>query len=332
MAEEILPHIFKLDIPLPKNPLKSLNSYVIKGKDRNLIIDTGMNRKECIKAMEDGIEDLELDLEVTDFFITHMHADHSGLVARLGTPTSKLYCSQEDAITINAGDGFWEAVRVFTQTGGFPREEFSAAVKNHPGYKFRALGEIPFSIVKDKDVLQVGDYLLTCVKTPGHTRGHMCLYEAKKRLLFAGDHLLRDITPNISLLSYKVNPLADYLKSLDKVNGYDIELVLPGHRKLFSDYRQRIDELKMHHQSRAEEVLRILAEEGPQNAYRVASSMTWDIDCPTFEEFPIPQKWFATGEALAHLKYLEEKNLIEKKEAGGTYIFSALARPPLVCV
>ncbi len=330
MVEEILPEIYRMEIPLPNNPLKSLNSYVIKGGERNLIIDTGMNRKECRIAMEAGLAALDVDLERTDIFITHMHADHSGLVFELARPAAKLYCSREDAAIINAGDSLWGAMQVFMQTGGFPREEFAAAIRKHPGYKYRAVGEKPFTIVKEGDTLEVGGYRLSCLETPGHTRGHLCLYEAEQKLFFAGDHILRDITPNISLWSYRVNPLAEYLGSLDRVGGCEIRLVLPGHRKLFSDPGERIAELKAHHRARAEEVLRILAEAGPMDAYRVASFMTWDIDCPSFRDFPIPQRWFATGEALAHLKYLEEISLVKREEAGGTYLFSAPRRPSSV--
>ena len=42
--EEIRPNLFRLQIPLPDSPLKYLNSYVIKSEDRNLIIDTGLNK------------------------------------------------------------------------------------------------------------------------------------------------------------------------------------------------------------------------------------------------------------------------------------------------
>lgn len=51
MREEVLPNLYRIEIPLPKNPLKAINSYVIKGPERNLIIDTGMNREEFMKAM-----------------------------------------------------------------------------------------------------------------------------------------------------------------------------------------------------------------------------------------------------------------------------------------
>ena len=35
MAEQILKDIYIIKVPLPGNPLKNLNSYYIKGKNRN---------------------------------------------------------------------------------------------------------------------------------------------------------------------------------------------------------------------------------------------------------------------------------------------------------
>jgi glyoxylase-like metal-dependent hydrolase (beta-lactamase superfamily II) len=46
MIEEIAPNMYRTEIPLPRSPLKWLNSYIVKGGDRFLIIDTGFNREE----------------------------------------------------------------------------------------------------------------------------------------------------------------------------------------------------------------------------------------------------------------------------------------------
>ena len=96
-----------------------------------------------------------------------------------------------------------------------------------------------------------------------------------------------------------------------------IDLVLPGHRGLISDCRGRISELERHHQARLEEVLDIL-QQGPLSAYQIASQMTWDMSYGSWEQFPFYQKWFATGEALAHLAHLvqERKVLMTGEEKG----------------
>jgi len=170
-------------------------------------------------------------------------------------------------------------------------------------------------------VLSVGDYRFEYVETPGHTKGHTCLYEPDRKILVAGDHILLDITPNISLWNYEQNALEEYLASLDKVYELDVRLVLPGHRRIFEDSRKRIRELKEHHQTRTQEVLSIL-EKGAMNAYQVASQMTWDIECESWDLFPVSQKWFATGEAIAHLKYLDEKGKIKRETRGDRVQFS----------
>ena len=90
IIEEVLPNLFRIEIPLPKNPLKAVNSYVIKSSERNLIIDTGFNQEECESAMQTGLRKLEIDLRKTDFFITHLHDDHIGLVPKLATDNSKI--------------------------------------------------------------------------------------------------------------------------------------------------------------------------------------------------------------------------------------------------
>lgn len=321
MIKEVLPNVHMVEIPLPKNPLKALNSYVIKAPEGNLIIDTGMNREECSKVMFSALKELEVNLGETDFFITHMHADHSGLVSTLATDTSRVYCSGPDAEVINYTDS-WEPVLNAAYKNGFPKEELEHVMERHPGYKYAPKEQVEFSIVKEGDVISIGDYQFRCVITPGHTMGHMCLYEPRKKILVSGDHILDDITPNISQYRFEErSSLHEYLASLDKVRQLDIELVLPGHRKIIKDHRKRIEELKHHHEIRAAEILSIL-EKGGGNAYAIASRMSWDIDCPSWEQFPTPQKWFATGEAIAHLKYLEKEGKVNREVINGINVFS----------
>jgi glyoxylase-like metal-dependent hydrolase (beta-lactamase superfamily II) len=318
--EEIRPGLFKADIPIPKNPLKSLNCYILKSGEQTLVVDTGFNLMECRQALMDSLDDLSVDLARTAVFITHMHADHSGLVADLVREGAQAYCSRQDAETINEGEAPFLMMDIFIRTGGFPAAELQNAVKKHPGYRFRAMEHVDFHLVGDGDVITVGEYRFTCIHTPGHTRGHMCLYEKDRKILFSGDHVLDDITPNISLWSDRHDPLNEFLHSLEKIRDIDATLVLPGHRSAITDLQRRVDELKEHHRVRAAEVLEILGK-GPQNAYDVAAGMTWDLSYDDFDSFPVSQKWFAAGEALAHLKYLEGQNLVERVTRDGILIF-----------
>ena len=208
---------------------------------------------------------------------------------------------------------------------GFPAEDLEASMQNHPGFKYSSRSGVDYIDLHEGDEIVVGDYDLEVIDTPGHTGGHVCLYERKKRIFFSGDHVLGDITPNIATWSDEGDPLADYLASLEKVALLDVDLCLPGHRTPVDDFNGRIDELIEHHRERAAEVLDILAA-GPHNAYDTAGRMTWSIRARSWAEFPVMQRWFATGEAIAHLRYLEGQGLVEHSEDDGQIIFVTTGR------
>lgn len=322
MYEEILPDLFRIDIPLPKNPLKYLNSYVIRGKDRYLIIDTGMNREECRSAMFGGLEKLGVDLNRTDLFITHLHADHLGQAGVLATRTSKVYFNETEAKMIGhirpSGQDFEETY--FSH--GFPKEEFKTAIAAHPAERYKSSSEnIDFTPVKEGDAIEIGKYSFRCVSTPGHTPGHMCLYEAGKKILVAGDHILFDITPNIAWWPHFENPLKRYLESLKKIDSFDIALLLPAHRRLLKDHHKRIQELQEHHRLRLNEILTTLRE-GAKTSYQIAPHITWDLDADSWEEFPPIQKWFAMNETIAHVLYLEAEGSILPERKNGQIFYT----------
>jgi len=320
MIEEILSNLYRIEIPLPRSPLKAINSYIIKDPGRNLMIDTGWNQKECLDAMQDGLNELGVDIRKTDFFITHLHADHLGLVTSLATETSTIYFNQPDANRIRSGI-LWDDLARFARLNGFPEKEIQEVAHSHPGFRFKGQGRVRFHVLKEGDTISLSDYALQCVETPGHTWGHMCLYEPRRKIFIAGDHILNDITPNIQLWSDEWNPLNRYLESLEKAYKLDVDLVLPGHRGIFRNHRERIRELKLHHRNRLEEIVSIL-EKGRKNAFQVASQMRWDILYDSWDLFPVSQKWFATGETISHLKYLEEKGTLRREMDRKRMLFS----------
>jgi glyoxylase-like metal-dependent hydrolase (beta-lactamase superfamily II) len=320
MCEEVLPNLFRIKIPLPESPLKYLNSYIIKGPARSLIIDTGLNRKECLEAMQKGLDTLGIDLSKSDIFITHLHADHFGLVSELATDSTNILFSRPNKELMESWEGFGAMV-AYAGQNGFPEDQLKAAIDKHPGAKYGSDWIPETKVLDDGDVIDVGVYHFKCVATPGHTMGHTCLYEPDKRILVAGDHILIDITPNIQCWSDTDNHLKHYLASLDKVHKLQVDLVLPGHRRLIDNHRARIEELKKHHALRLDEVLAIL-QKGSMSAFEVAAHMSWDIDCERWDQFPVAQKWFATGEALAHLRYLEEEAKVVRRRAAETIKFT----------
>lgn len=324
MPEEILSHVYRIEIPLPNNPLKALNSYLIEGQERFLLVDTGMNREECIRAMEAALEDLGVDLRKTDLFITHLHADHSGLVGHLATDLSNVYIGEREAAIMNyemSSEERWENYGTIYRSHGFPEDELEKAMANHPGRRYRATRFVDYHTLKDGDILDFGFYSFRCIETPGHSPGHMCLYEPDKKILISGDHILSKITPNITSWPEMDNSLKEYLGSLDKVEGLDVTLVLPGHRNIFDNHKERISELYKHHQTRLSEVLAGL-QGGEKTAFQIAPHISWDIDYSSWELFPPSQKWFAVGETIAHIRYLESTEEVRRQTRNGTIVYS----------
>ncbi len=314
MPDEIMPGLYRLEVPLTGNPLRSINSYIIRGEDHSLIIDAGLNREECDQAVKRGLQSIGIDLRSCWFIATHLHADHIGLMwrwAEEGHAPARFLIGQADGERI-AGWLGWDDYVACAAVNGFPPVKLQTAVQAHPGYRFKAPDQFTVEFLHDGDFLECGDYHLRCVSTPGHSPGHTCLYDAGHRLLISGDHILGDITPNIECFYDHLNPLQDYLASLEKVRQLDVNLVLPGHRNLISDMGTRIDQLISHHRHRLEEIRQILGGQS-FHAYDVASRMSWDLDCADWESFPPAQKWFAIGEAIAHLRYLESNGDLERE-------------------
>jgi len=323
MIEEIFPDLYRIEIPLPKSPLKALNSYLIKGEKRFLVVDTGMNREECMHEMLTCLGRLSVDLKKADFFITHLHADHLGLVGSLAADASKVYFNKVEAPAVDYArqKSYWWRLGALYKSHGFAEGELEKAVNNHPGLLYGLRRHVDFCILKESDTIDIGNYSFRCIETPGHSPGHMCLYEVNKKFLICGDHILSDITPNITCWLDMENPLKEYLTSLEKVYALDVNLVLPGHRNIWSDHRRRITELQEHHKFRLREILAAL-ENGGKTAFEIAPWVSWDINYDSWELFPSSQKWFAVGEVIAHLQYLEENSMIQRKTKEQKQVFS----------
>ncbi len=320
--EEIADNIFRIEVPLPDTPLKITNSYCIRG-ERNLVIDTGFNHEQCLDAMRNAYADLHLDPDQTDLFITHMHADHCGLIRHLAGSSSRIYMSRADGLVAENCQSpvFWNGMVQFFTFTGLTAYGFSDDVACHPGFSWAPEAGADITIVEDGDTVQAGQYSFRCIATPGHTQGHMCLFEPEHGMLFSGDHILGRITPNITLTLPQQDVLAQYLASLDKVSALPVRIVYPGHRQRIDDCQARIAELQKHHQHRLDEVLDILTNRS-LTTVQVTREMRWSLTYRNWEDYPPAQKLFSTGEGFAHLYHLAATGKAGMEMQNGVYYFT----------
>ena len=322
------PDIYTIDIPLPNNPLKNLNCYVIKTPEKNLIIDTGFNLKECYNSLKAGLDGLEIDMSKTEMFLTHLHSDHVGLAGSIMPAGGTIYMGNIDYnyfVDYVQGES-WDLLDAKFLSEGFPENAIALLHTTNPARAY-APDESFFAVtVEDGEKITVGDYVFTCIFTPGHTPGHMCLYLETEKLIFLGDHVLFDITPNITFWRGNDNSLKQYLESLEKIRNMDIAVALPAHRRNNLNFYARIKELLKHHHVRLEESYSIISNNPNLHAYDIAGKMQWSMRGKNWDAFPMSQKWFAVGETVAHLDYLLAEGKIKKNKKNGVFYYETLSK------
>jgi glyoxylase-like metal-dependent hydrolase (beta-lactamase superfamily II) len=325
-TKTITGRIDRIRVRLPDNPLRNLNCYIIRGDRRNLLVDTGFHLPESFSDLQEGLHALSIDMDRTDIFLTHCHADHTGNAGRIASASSVIYASSIDKALIERIVGDHEGlVRYFDSCmirDGFPDEERAPSLGANPAAQNNERTPFSMSAVEEGHVFDLGGVRLRTVYTQGHTPGHMCLYIEEDGILFTGDHVLFDITPNITDWQDVDDSLGSYLTNLLKIRAMDVRLALPAHRES-GDLTARVDELIRHHEDRLEEVTGIVGKRDGQTCYEIASQMRWKISCNDWNTFPLSQKFFAVGEARSHLQHLKIKGEIRvEREGAREYYYS----------
>jgi len=308
------PDIYKLFVPLPDNPLQNLNCFVVKSDKGNLIIDTGFNRPECEEALRTGLKELEIDINDTVLYLTHLHSDHVGLAATIMPKNSKIYMGRVDYeyLMTSIKGNHWEDTDDFFRMHGFPEDKLIELHTKNPARAFQVAGTFDAVKLEDGEKFRVGDYEFTCIYVPGHTPGNTCLYYEKENLMFLGDHVLFDITPNITAWYGVKDSLNNYIESLKRIKEYKIVTALPAHRNTKGiNVYERIEQLLKHHEERLKDTEKIVKMIPNSTAYEIAAYMKWQMRGKNWDEFPISQRWFAVGETIAHLDYLMAKGIIK---------------------
>ena len=315
MIEELYRNIYRIAVPLKGNPLKELNSYFIRGDRSDLLIDTGFRTPDCRRALEEGLKDLRSEPDRRDVYVTHMHADHSGMADQFVGDGRKIYISKTDLVFIRKwiGKSYEENDRRFLEEG-FSKEMLDELEKNSPSsICVMKNWYLPgLHAVTEGYTIPAGEYEFQVISVPGHTPGNTMLYEKAHGLLFSGDHILFDITPNITFWDDMEDSLGNYLDSLCKADAFSVRMTFPGHRKT-GDCHERIHELQAHHERRIAETYKIVCEMPGQLASEIAGQMKWKIRASSWEDFPVVQKRFAVGECIAHLDYLINRGKLRRE-------------------
>ncbi|HUV44754.1 MAG TPA: MBL fold metallo-hydrolase [Dehalococcoidales bacterium] len=306
---EIVPGVYQLKVPIPNNPLENTNVYLIRGDDGHALIDAGWNDDIALQSLHDQLAEIGVTFrDISQILVTHAHHDHYGLAGRireLSGATIALHEIDRDFLNpqYSSFDDYLNRMEQWFRSNGVPENELPAS-RMFAAMRRAGATVLPDVTLSDGDSIPVGDFHLQVVWTPGHSPGHICFYERERKLLFAGDHVLSVITPNISLQPLaRNNPLADFIGSLGKVRPMDVTLALPAHEQLIENLPKRIDEIIEHHEVRNQEILAALKDE-PMTAFDIAGHITWmpEFGGVHFNDLASPDRRMAVSETLAHLE------------------------------
>jgi len=331
---EILPGIYqlKLPVPIPSNQLADINVYLIQSEKGWMLVDTGWNTKEAFAALEDQLGEIGTSFQdIHQIIVTHFHPDHYGLAGKLkqlSKATLALHQVEKaflDSRYINMNNLLAEIAR-WLRLHGVPEEEMPHLQKSSLGARKFVLPASPEVALKGGEKITCGSFDFEVLWTPGHSPGHICLYEPARRILLSGDHILPTIFPNVGLHPQSGdNPLGDYLNSLRLIEKLEVDLVLPAHEYVFSGLRQRIEELYHHHRERKAAITKVL-KEGAKTAYEISQRIPWIINgaMVSFEELLPLDKRLAVMSTLAHLEPLRAEGEVGRFIKDGIMFYNAL--------
>jgi len=318
--DEVIPGIYRLPLPLLSTQPEDINTYLIRGNDGYLMVDTGWNIKESFGSLKKQLAEIGVDLkEISQIVVTHTHPDHYGLAGRIkklsGTKISLHYLEKAfiDSRYRNM-DNLLFHVAKWLRANGVPDSALYDLQMASAGMAKYVVPSMPDTTLYDGDIISTGLFTFEVLWTPGHSPGHICLYEPNKKVILTGDHILTTITPNVGLHpESSVNPLGDYIDSLHKVEQLEVELTLPGHEQPFAGLKTRIEEILRHHREREWHTLLAMGNEC-KTAYQIASGIPWMVELggTDWEDMNPLNKRLAVLETIAHLEKMRTEGQVSK--------------------
>lgn len=328
---EMMPNLFQVQIPLPRNPLKVINSYFILDPERTLVVDLGFNLPECRQALFAALGELGRPWSSVQVLATHTHPDHIGLLDSLPMPEAPLLAGfssiaeigehkrKESSLTFRligmmrhdaaagALDEDTKTVAEVERLMSDPEEDSFDGEMVSPAH------EVPVQKLNEGETVSAGPYHFTVMETPGHDPWHICLHDEHENIAIAGDHVLRRVTPAISTWSPEDDVLGDYLASLRRMPEGNNILGLPGHGKPISNLQAEARRIEAHHMARLEEFHQ-LVRAGYDNLATITANASWKYD--DWFSWAGLQQALSAGESMAHLVNLEAQGSITIIEEG----------------
>jgi glyoxylase-like metal-dependent hydrolase (beta-lactamase superfamily II) len=301
--------------------LKSVNAYLIRDPEGFALVDCGMDNEECWTQLNQQLDALNLPVDAVHTIVaTHGHPDHTGMANKLrqaGKTKVWLHRSEEAFIEYRRADDSKALLERWLVRYGVPMAEAAEmSSKVREGDRSTPAVE-PTDLFQGGESLQLGSHAFEVHWTPGHTPGHVCLYEPAEQLLLCGDHILEEVAPNVSLQPYTdENPMPGYLGSLRWVADLPVNLALPGHGAPLSKLRERAMSL-VSHQTDRQDQLEALLTDRPQTAYQLAQQVWADSVPNNWDKFGPRLRRNAMGTLAAHLELLVDHERARRVEDGG---------------
>ena len=316
-VEKVRPCVWSVPTPFPDSPLRYVLAYLVETERGPVLVDTGWPSDEAWDGLVAGVRETGHEVsDVVAVLVTHFHADHFGLAARVREASGAWIGMHEaDARAIGryptVGD-FAVADRAWLARRGVPAGEIRGML---PAEHVHSRRRVYPDVMIEDGARPLGDGTpLRAIWTPGHTPGHLCFADERYNVLLTGDHVLPRISPNISPSPANADDiLGTFLRSLAELAGSDPDEVLPAHEYRFTGLEARVRQLHDHHRARLREVLAVVAAAAGCSTAEVAERLTWSRP---WEQARGMVRRSAIGETYAHLVYLDRRGLIANDGAG----------------
>jgi glyoxylase-like metal-dependent hydrolase (beta-lactamase superfamily II) len=327
----VLNGVYQIKSPGPGSGSWPTNVYVIEGGDGHIVVDSGWDSQESLWALQEGMKGANLKLrDIKKLVITHIHPDHYGLSGKI-----RQVCGAQVAIhRVDAGfitprykdfaDLLQKTEELLGQNG-VPQDLLPQLKEASLWMNKYVTPDSPDVVLEDRDIISNDSFEFQVLWTPGHSPGHICLYEKEKRFILTGDHVLFETTPHVGYNPLSGdNPLGDYISSLKKLENLKVNFVLPGHGPLFNALWLRIEKILEHHERRRRAIMNSL-HDGMKTAYEVAQRIPWMTDRggTVFQSLQVWDKRMAVTETLAHLKLLTEEGSVSNIAMDGASLYIA---------